>query len=251
MKITALIVAAGTGLRAKTRLPKQYMELEGKTVLEHTALALKRHHMVDDVRIIINPDHTALYEKSMDWLSLAPPIIGGEQRQDSVYAGLKSLMDDKPDGVLIHDAARPFIDAAIITSAINGLESNVAVIPVTTIKDTVKVIEAGKITSTLERRNLFAAQTPQAFRYDEFMAAFEKAMESGLEFTDDAAVMEYSDFEVAAFSGSDINFKITTPEDLRRAVDVLKRRKKRQWMKSLENELFLVGMRMKQEISSP
>src|SRR5262245_42694045 len=107
----ALIVAAGHGVRAGEGPPKQYRRIAGSPVLRRTALAFASHPDVSAVQAVISPEHRALYDEATDGLGLRPPVTGGETRQASVLHGLESIADDRPQFVLIHDAARPLVSA--------------------------------------------------------------------------------------------------------------------------------------------
>jgi 2-C-methyl-D-erythritol 4-phosphate cytidylyltransferase/2-C-methyl-D-erythritol 2,4-cyclodiphosphate synthase len=211
----ALVVAAGRGFRLGGPLPKQYLPLGGAPVLRYSVKTLLDHPAVDGVRVVIHPDDRALYDAAVAGLDLLPPVDGGAQRQDSVRNGLASLADAAPDLVIIHDGARPFLDAATIgrvLAALRDLPGAIAALP---IRDTVKRGEGERIVNTVERSGLWRAQTPQGFRYLEIMAAHRAA--NGSELSDDAAVAELAGLAVALVDGSEENFKVTTTYDLARA----------------------------------
>jgi 2-C-methyl-D-erythritol 4-phosphate cytidylyltransferase/2-C-methyl-D-erythritol 2,4-cyclodiphosphate synthase len=210
-----LIVAGGRGSRFGGPLPKQYAPLAGKTVLRHTAEAFLSHPGVTTVRVVIHADDRALYDAATSGLNLAPPVIGGVQRQDSVRNGLEAL-DAKPDElVLIHDAARPMISHGVIDGIIAALADKPGAIAGLPVRDTVKREGKAGIEATIDRTGLWRAQTPQGFRVGAILAAH-RAL-AGHELTDDAAVAEHVGMEVALVMGEEDNFKITTAEDLARA----------------------------------
>ncbi len=215
----ALIVAAGRGQRFGAAAPKQYVDLGGKPVLRHSLETFLRHPKVGGVRVVIHADDRALYESAAAGLTLLAPTTGGATRQESVRRGLESLKDLRPDNVLIHDAARPLIDAGLIDRMVGALERAPAAIPALPVADTVKRAADGHIVETLDRRNLWLAQTPQAFRYGDIMAAHLAV--AGRELTDDAAVAEAAGLAVALVEGTEENFKVTTEADLRRAQQML------------------------------
>src|ERR1700690_8830 len=181
----ALIVAAGRGSRFGTGSPKQYVDLAGKPVLRHSLETLARHPKVSGVRVVIHADDRALYDSATTGLSLLAPVTGGATRQESVRRGLESLNDLKPDHVLIHDAARPLIDGGLIDRMLAAIEKAPGAIPALPVADTVKRAVDGHVAETLDRRNLWRAQTPQAFRYGDIMAAHRAA--AARELTDDPA----------------------------------------------------------------
>src|SRR5205085_1152939 len=129
--------------------------------------------------------------------------------------GLAALASQNPDVVLIHDAARPFVSAALISRAINAAARTGAAIPAIPVADTVKLVgEAGNVEATPERARLRIAQTPQAFRFDMILEAHRRAAREGRsDFTDDAALAEWAGLTVATFEGDPANMKLTTPED--------------------------------------
>ncbi|MBI5121533.1 MAG: bifunctional 2-C-methyl-D-erythritol 4-phosphate cytidylyltransferase/2-C-methyl-D-erythritol 2,4-cyclodiphosphate synthase [Rhodospirillales bacterium] len=212
VRTVALIVAAGRGHRFGAELPKQYLELGGRMVLAHTLAAFATHPQISVVRAVIHPSDRSLYDLAAKGLSLLEPVHGGAARQDSVRLGLESLADDPPDFVLIHDGARPFVEAGVISRVIAALESHAGVIPAIPVADTLKRGDKGLIVGTQERAGLFRAQTPQAFRYQDILAAHQAL--AGQELTDDAAVLEAYGQPVALAEGDESNVKITTRRDL-------------------------------------
>jgi len=211
----ALIVAAGSGTRLGGDLPKQYLPLAGRAVLRHSAETFLRHPAVAGVRVVISPEHRALYEAATADLALLPPVPGGANRQDSVRNGLESLVDLQPSQVLIHDAARPFLSSAVIDRTLAALEDAPGAIVAVPVTDTLKRGQDGRVGETVDRSGLWRAQTPQAFRFAEILAAHRAA--AGAALTDDAAVAEAAGLAMALVMGADDNFKITTADDLRRA----------------------------------
>jgi 2-C-methyl-D-erythritol 4-phosphate cytidylyltransferase/2-C-methyl-D-erythritol 2,4-cyclodiphosphate synthase len=208
----ALIVAAGRGHRFGAELPKQYLDLGGRKVLAHSLAAFATHPEITGVRAVIHPDDRLLYDLAAHGLSVMAPVHGGAARQDSVRLGLESLADNPPDYVLIHDGARPFIEAGVISRMIAALKDHAGAIPAIPVADTLKRGENGMIVGTQDRANLWRAQTPQAFRYKDILAAHQ-AM-AGQELTDDAAVLEAHGQHVALVLGDENNVKITTRRDL-------------------------------------
>jgi 2-C-methyl-D-erythritol 4-phosphate cytidylyltransferase/2-C-methyl-D-erythritol 2,4-cyclodiphosphate synthase len=173
------------------------------------------HPQVFAVQPVLNPDDTAVFNEAVSALRYQPPAHGGATRQTSVHAGLEALASVKPDVVLIHDAARPFVSAALISRAIEAALRTGAAIPAMPIADTVKqVSESGDVEATPERARLRIAQTPQAFRYDVILDAHRRAAREGRsDFTDDAAIAEWAGLTVATFEGDAANMKLTTSED--------------------------------------
>jgi 2-C-methyl-D-erythritol 4-phosphate cytidylyltransferase/2-C-methyl-D-erythritol 2,4-cyclodiphosphate synthase len=221
-KIVALITASGRGTRFSLGgegIPKQYMPLAGVPLLRHTILAFLNHPKIDDVICTIHPDDVKLYEEATIGLDLLNPVFGGQTRQSSVRNGLEGLKDCAPQKVLIHDGARPFTTKRVINGILEKLETHPAVIPAIAIEDTIKKYSNGKIEWTLERENLWRAQTPQGFIYEDILTSHKNLKH--MNFTDDAALDEYCGIPVAIVPGSQNNFKITTEEDYERAKRII------------------------------
>ena len=215
----ALVVAAGRGTRLGAALPKQYLQLAGEPLLRHTLRALASHPRISGVRAVIHPDDREHYETAARDLDLLPPVSGGAQRQDSVRLGLESLAELDPGVVAIHDGARPFVESALIDRVLDGVERAAGAIPALAVADTLKRGRDGRIVETVDRSQLWRAQTPQAFRFREILAAHRAA--AGLELSDDAAVAERAGLSVSLVAGSETNLKVTTPDDLARAEGLL------------------------------
>ncbi|MAU41999.1 MAG: bifunctional 2-C-methyl-D-erythritol 4-phosphate cytidylyltransferase/2-C-methyl-D-erythritol 2,4-cyclodiphosphate synthase [Kordiimonas sp.] len=220
MTIAALIVAAGRGHRVGGNIPKQYLPLGEKTVLYHTISCFLNHPEITHVQVVIHPDDNALYEKYIDGLCLAPPVHGGQSRQESVRFGLDALTPMSPDIVLIHDAARPFCNDKLISDVIEKVRTNRNAIPAMPIVDTLKRAEGGVITATVNREQLYRVQTPQGFMYKDICAAHHATTK--LDLTDDAAVMENAGYTLHIVTGHQDNYKITTSEDLMKAQDFMR-----------------------------
>jgi 2-C-methyl-D-erythritol 4-phosphate cytidylyltransferase/2-C-methyl-D-erythritol 2,4-cyclodiphosphate synthase len=211
-KSVALIVAAGRGHRFGGEMPKQYTQLDGAPVLRHTVMAFLSQPKIDHVRVVIHPDDMGLYEAATEGLGLKTPIFGGEERQDSVRLGLQQIADDAPDFVLIHDGARPYISADVISRVLDALGSAAGAIPTLPLTDTIKRVIDGKIVATEDRFELWRAQTPQGFRYSDILNAHLKL--TGQSLTDDAAICEAVGLTVVRVDGDDKNVKITTLSDI-------------------------------------
>ena len=217
-KTVALITACGRGNRFNRGegIPKQYLPLAGAPLLRHSILAFLNHPKIDDAMCVIHPDDVALYEEATAGLDLLNPVFGGESRQASIRFGLEALSEYKPSKVLIHDGVRPFVSKRVINGILEKLETHPAVIPAIAVEDTLKKYSDGKIEWTLERENLWRAQTPQGFIYEDILNSHVAFKD--LNFTDDSALNEYAGIPVAIVPGSQNNFKITTAEDYERAI---------------------------------
>ncbi len=217
-RTAAIIVAAGRGLRAGTGGPKQFRSIGGRTVLARAMEPFCVHPQVIAVQPVRNPDDAGIFNEAAGDLKYRPPVDGGATRQASVRAGLEALAGDAPDIVLIHDAARAFVTDKVISRAIDAALVTGAAIPVVPVTDTVKVVDkSGAVTATPDRAQLRIAQTPQAFQFDIILDAHRRAAREGRDdFTDDAALAEWSGLTVATFEGDAANMKLTTPEDFAR-----------------------------------
>lgn len=214
-RCVALVVAAGRGRRFGGDLPKQYHDLAGRPVLRHSLAVLAAHPQVDAVRAVIHPDDRQLYDLAAAGLGLLDPVPGGKTRQDSVRLGLESLAELGPDQVLIHDGARPFLDGGLVSRVVAALAQHSGAIPALPVSDTIKRGADGLVAATVERAQLWRAQTPQGFRFGDILAAHRAV--AGNELTDDAAVAEHAGLAVALVEGSEDNVKITGVSDLTRA----------------------------------
>jgi 2-C-methyl-D-erythritol 4-phosphate cytidylyltransferase / 2-C-methyl-D-erythritol 2,4-cyclodiphosphate synthase len=225
--VAALIVAAGRGARAADEdgRPKQYCPIGGVPMIARTIAAFAAHPSVDEILVVIHPDDETLYEAASHPYArrLRKPVPGGARRQDSVRAGLEALASEAPSSVLIHDAARPFVKAELITRVIESLGAHQGALPCLPVTDTLKWIAQGRVVGTAERDQLWRAQTPQGFKFDAILAAHRAAAkEPAREFTDDAGVAEWFGLDLALVKGADDNRKLTTAEDLQIADELLR-----------------------------
>jgi 2-C-methyl-D-erythritol 4-phosphate cytidylyltransferase/2-C-methyl-D-erythritol 2,4-cyclodiphosphate synthase len=218
LRTAAIIVAAGRGLRAGPGGPKQYRMIAGQTVIARALAPFSIHHEVESVQPVCHADDRAAFAAAAGSLKYRQPVPGGASRQASVRAGLEALAADRPDVVLIHDAARPFVTPALISRAISAVQVTGAAIPALPVADTIKQVgDRGEVVGTPLRASLRIAQTPQVFHFDKILDAHRRAAQDGLEdFTDDAALAEWAGLTVATFEGDALNIKLTTPEDFAR-----------------------------------
>jgi len=224
--IAAIIVAAGRGERASTdgsTEPKQYRSLFGQPVLARTIRSFLAVPEINHVLPVIHAGHGEFYQRlGLREHRLMDAVFGGATRQASVLEGLKALGPLRPDYVLIQDAARPFADETLIRAVIAALTESDGALPALPVTDTIKRSPDGSlVTATEDRRLLFAAQTPQGFRYPQLLSAHMRASTLPREFTDDAAIAEWAGLKVVLTPGSTRNIKITHPEDFDRAERIL------------------------------
>lgn len=211
MRCVALVVAAGQGIRAGGEIPKQYRPLGGRPVLRHSLELFARHPAIDAVRVVIAEGHGPLYEQAARGLSLLPPVTGGATRQASVKAGLESLAGDPPDFVLIHDAARPFLSAALIDRVRAALDRHPAVLPALPVVDSLRRTRGERVLDDVDRDGIVRIQTPQGFHFGAILDAHRHAPPLG--FGDDGAVAAWAGLPVVQVAGEEDNVKLTLPED--------------------------------------
>ncbi|HEB75693.1 MAG TPA: 2-C-methyl-D-erythritol 4-phosphate cytidylyltransferase [Nitrospirae bacterium] len=212
--VVAIVPSAGSGRRFGGG--KTLLDLNGMPVIAHTLGALQA---VDEVVEIIPVMRNEEMEKALDIVErygftkvkkIAP---GGRERQESVSHGL-ALVERKNCIVLVHDGVRPLVTPSIIRRAVSALGDLDGVVTAVAVKDTIKEVSDGMVKKTLDRKRLFAVQTPQVFPCRVLMQAYAEALRSGLHFTDDAALVEHCGGRVKVIEGDYSNIKITTREDL-------------------------------------
>lgn len=226
MKVSAIIPAAGQGTRMGSSIPKQFLLLQGKPILHHTLRAFEASGQVDSVILVVPEKDFAAAEKQ--WLQgydiVKKIVIGGTERQDSVYNGFQAL-DCDTDVVLVHDGVRPFVDADMIQRAIEAAKNFGAAITAIQVNDTIKLSDAdGFVEKTVDRSGLWRIQTPQAFQYAVLAEAFLKAIQDSYYGTDEGSLLEYAGKKVKIIEGSEMNIKITRKEDLILGEAILNRR---------------------------
>lgn len=226
--ICAIIVAAGRGMRAGglKNGPKQYRMIGQRPVITHAVAEFTAHPKIKHILIVHHKDDRALLDNAIAPLDQANLsfCVGGETRQSSVHAGLEQLKAHKPDFVLIHDGVRPFINQAFLTDMIEEIdESRIALLPALPVSSTLKMANASHhVEKTIGRDRLFAAQTPQAFPFQDILTGHQKAAHVGrCDFTDDCAIAEWMGQTVKIIAGQQQNIKLTTQEDLIMANEIL------------------------------
>jgi 2-C-methyl-D-erythritol 4-phosphate cytidylyltransferase len=214
MKIIAIIVAAGRGTRAGGRSPKQWQHLGNKRMIDHSIDLFKNIPRINNVMVVLHSDDLHLLNRN-DVLFTQ----GGSTRSESVKSGLKALQEtERPDYVLIHDAARPSTPLALINEVIDNLEKANAVSPALPVTDTLWEVIDEKVIQTKSRNNIWRAQTPQGFKFNTILDAHSVSTSTT---TDDVEVAISAGVQVKVINGSEKNIKITTAEDFERVMAVL------------------------------
>jgi 2-C-methyl-D-erythritol 4-phosphate cytidylyltransferase/2-C-methyl-D-erythritol 2,4-cyclodiphosphate synthase len=214
--VAAIIPAGGSGCRMGTDLPKQFLEVAGMPVLVHTVKAVQRASSIKTIIIAVPADHVDQVWELVDRYDLslvAKVVAGGLTRQDSVLAGLAVLPDDT-DLVVVHDGVRPLIGPDLVEACVQKAAQTGAAMAAVPVKDTLKMAKDGVVATTVDRRGLWQAQTPQVAGLETMRRAFDSAAADGFQGTDEAALLERIGVEVSLVMGSDKNIKITRPEDL-------------------------------------
>ena len=234
--ITAIVAAAGIGLRMGNATPKPYLLLGGKPILAHTLGLFEKIKEIQEVILVVHPDELDYCQEKVispyGFKKVLRLVPGGKERQDSVYNALKALKDeDELEIVLVHDGVRPFVTPELVCRVIQAARSHGAAVLGLPAQDTLKTVSAeGQIRQTLERQDIWQIQTPQAFQAALLRRAFTEAYSRNFYGTDEASLVEELQQPVVVVPGSPLNQKITTPEDLdlAEAILSLRRRKKRE-----------------------
>ena len=212
-KVTAVIVAAGSGTRMGTDVPKQFLKIGGRTILETTVAVFEKNPYVDDILVLTGRDFVEFCEELCRPFEKVRSILpGGKERQDTVWEAVRRI----PEGelVLIHDGVRPYVTDAVIEGVLAGAKSAGAAVPAVASKDTVRQTEAEGGSRTLDRKTLFQVQTPQGFASEILRKAYEAAYRDAFLGTDDAGLAERIGQTILLTEGDYANIKITTREDL-------------------------------------
>lgn len=220
---TAIIVAAGSGKRAGSAIPKQFVEINGKPLLGHTIKKFEACGAVDRIVLVVAEDEIGNCREIVEkygFGKVGEIVPGGATRADSVVNGLAAV-DGRAGIVAVHDGARPFVTPEEIAATIEKAAETGAACLVAAVTDTIKEVGNGRIQGTIDRNTLRRALTPQAFRYEILSAAYEQAG-TGEYVTDECFVVEKAGHEIALVEGSARNIKITNPEDIAIAEILLK-----------------------------
>lgn len=230
MRVTALVAAAGRGTRLGEPIPKAYVQLCGRSLVERSVAAIERSEAVDDIAVIVSEDMMGYARELFRRAKVADRIradvefiVGGGERIDSVWEGMRTMPDDGV--VLVHDAARaltpPGMIARVVRSVLGGSD---AVIPVLPVADTIKEVTGDVVVGTPDRSSLRAVQTPQGFRLPLLRRAYEdhfnRPADEARHATDDASLVERLGVPVHVVQGDPMAFKVTTPLDLALATQI-------------------------------
>jgi len=226
MKTVAIITAGGMGKRMGQ--PKQFLEIAGKPMVEQTISIFEKADCIDEIILVISPEEIEKAKK-FKFKKIKKIVAGGKERQDSVNNGLKELPDDC-EIVAIHDGARPFVSVDIIEESVREAKKEGAIVVGVPVKDTIKQLQTSnikhqnkselQIEKTLNRKSLWRAQTPQVFKKEIIVKAYQAGY-NRYQVTDDAMLVEKLGIPVKMAMGSYQNIKITTPEDLKLAKGII------------------------------
>lgn len=221
--IVALLLAAGSGTRMLSKIPKQYYKVAGKAILRHTIEKFLANTRIFMVQVVISEEHVDLYKEATAGLNLPNPIIGGATRQESVMKGLEAISSLDPDKVITHDAVRLFVSSkqidAVIDALVSGYDAVDSVLPII---NSVRRRQNGQL-QNVDRDSLYSVQTPQGFRYEAILDAHRKLQDSS--FTDDVAMCIERNLNIGIVSGCVSNIKITSQSDLLYAKYILENKR--------------------------
>ncbi len=222
IEYTAIVLAAGQGKRMKAGKNKQFLLLDDKPLIIHTLSVFEKDEWCREIVLVINEKEKKSMQSLLDVHPFETVIrltVGGKERQDSVYQGLKSV-SNKSIPVFIHDGARPFVEQSHLHELAKETVEHEAALLAVPVTDTIKQRNGNKLT-TLDRKTLWAAQTPQSFSYPLILEAHEQAKNADYTGTDDASLVERMGRDVTVVQGSYDNMKLTTPEDKAKALSHL------------------------------
>jgi 2-C-methyl-D-erythritol 4-phosphate cytidylyltransferase len=227
MRAAAIVVAGGQGTRMGARVNKIFMEVDGRSILEHSLDLFESNPLVDQVVLVARQADLARCEPlRARFTKLTAVVPGGDQRHRSEFAGLRALAAridaGEVDTVLVHDAVRPFASHALVERLIAGVAETIGCIPGLPVGRATALVADGWISGYPP--NLWTVQTPQAFQATWLLEAHNKAARQGFIGTDTASVVEWAGGDVSVIDGEPNNIKITTPEDLVRAEGIAAQR---------------------------
>lgn len=227
LSVVAIVPAAGVGSRMKADRPKQYLQIDQTTVLEHTINKLLAHPLIDKVVVAITESDPYYPELAISQQDNVIRVAGGKERADSVLSALQYAASENYQWVLVHDAARPCVHLRDIDRLIEvATQHKCGAILAAPVRDTMKRANKNNdIDHTVDREAMWHALTPQMFRTQQLTQALSAALEQGVAITDEASALEWQGENPALVQGSADNIKITQPEDLALAEFYLQRNK--------------------------
>lgn len=231
--LVAVVPAAGVGKRMLTRCPKQYLKIDGMTILEHTVNRLLSYSAIDQVIVVLGDGDEYFQSTSLAENPQVETVIGGQERVDSVLAGLDAVDQSKYFWVLVHDAARPCFSHQDLGKLIKQCQqNNVGGLLASPVRDTMKLSQGSRNTNgrlevkeTVDRNNLWHALTPQMYPVTQLIAAIKHAQAESFDITDESSAIEHANLPGIIVEGSSENLKITRPEDLTLATFILVQQK--------------------------
>lgn len=230
MNCSVIIPAGGVGKRFGSTMPKQFIEMNGIPILIHT---IRIFDKIDDVESIVIPVHNEWFTFTKEIIAkyechkVKEVVIGGLERQDSVFNGIHTKSVQESEIVLVHDAVRPFASPLLVQNLINAAEDYGAAIPIIIPKDTIKEKNnKGIVVRTLDKNKHCLVQTPQAYWYDIISKAYTEATKASFQGTDEASLVEFIGYKVSVVEGEETNIKITSPFDLKISEVIFKEKNK-------------------------
>lgn len=226
MPNTAVILAAGLGKRMQAGHNKQFIEICGQSVLTHTLTVFAQIPEIAKIVLVVRAGEEDTCQNMIPKIAENKTVlaIGGKERQDSVHNGIRAITWEC-EYILIHDGARPLVTEEVIRRTLLAAQNSGAAICAVPVKDTIKQADSdGNVLATIPRESLWAAQTPQVFRADLIRRAYENAYVHNHYGTDDASLVEYLGEKIKIVTGDYENIKITTPEDIPTAEQILQKR---------------------------
>jgi len=219
MEFFLIIPASGLGSRFGLKTPKQFYKLDGKEILIHTLNRFNSNKRIKSIFVSTRKEYVRKISLLVNKYKLSKVddvVVGGEHRQDSVYNALKCLKCKPNDIIIVHDAVRPFVSNKLIDTLMDESMKYDCVVPGLPLTNTIKKTNKnGIVINTVPRENLWSIQTPQFFKYNKLMKAFEFSRVNKLIGTDEAALMEFAGYKVKVIEGENTNVKITTRKDLK------------------------------------
>lgn len=212
IKVDVIIPAAGVGKRMQSVVPKQYLDIDGMTILDRTIDKFISLEFINKVIVALSPNDDYFWDSKFLNNPKLLVVLGGKERCDSVYNGILAATSEY---VLVHDAARPCVLTSDIQLLVDKCSNDNGGLLVSRIPDTIKKAnEHNEVISTIPRDNVYRALTPQYFKKDLLRKAYEKSVNDGFVMTDESSAMEYLGYKPQAVVGSSTNIKITEPNDL-------------------------------------